>query len=82
MNEKMSMEQVLKYATDVLCPKCSSNTFETVIIIKKISALLSPSGEESILTLPAYRCTECHYILEPGDMDNNKKEDKKLTILK
>ena len=59
--------------TDVVCEKCGAQTFEPVFLFKKISAVLSPTGKESLIPLQVYRCTECGHINEgflPKDNPN------------
>ena len=48
--------------TDVVCEKCGEQTFEPVFLFKSISAVLSPTGKESLIPLQVYRCTECKHI--------------------
>ena len=47
---------------DVVCDKCENQTFEMVLMFKKLSAILSPSGKESLIPLQVYRCAECTHI--------------------
>lgn len=67
-------ETILKNAVDIICPKCENNVFESVTLLKKISALVSPNGQEMILPVPAYRCTECLYVLQNDDIKASKSE--------
>tara|TARA_R110001592_G_scaffold215613_1_gene468990 strand:+ start:4213 stop:4500 length:288 start_codon:yes stop_codon:yes gene_type:complete len=48
--------------TDIVCEKCESQTFEPVFMFKKLSAVLSPSGKDTMVPLQTYRCTECTNI--------------------
>ena len=83
MTEQEKFNNALKNATDVVCPKCKNEAFETIVLIKKISAIMSPNGEESVVPMPAYRCAECHYILQNEDiMVTPKKEESPLKIIK
>tara|TARA_R110002051_G_scaffold324985_2_gene424972 strand:- start:3236 stop:3484 length:249 start_codon:yes stop_codon:yes gene_type:complete len=49
---------------DMLCSKCNCQTFEPVFLFKKLSAVLSPSGKDTIIPLQVYKCTECAHIDE------------------
>ena len=49
---------------DVLCEKCECQTFEPAMLFKKLSAVLSPSGKETLVPLQIYKCTECAHINE------------------
>ena len=44
---------------DVVCNKCECQTFEQIFLFKKISAVLSPTGKETLIPLQTYRCTKC-----------------------
>ena len=56
---------MLAQAQTVLCEKCSNHTYENVYVIKKISALISPTGQESHVPLQAFACKKCGHINEP-----------------
>ena len=47
---------------DVLCDKCGCQTFQPVVLFKKISAVLSPNGQKALFPLEVYRCTDCGHI--------------------
>jgi len=49
---------------DVGCDKCSSQCFEQTFLFKKLSAVLSPSGQETMIPLQIYRCADCGHINE------------------
>jgi len=49
---------------DVVCEKCGCQTFEPVFLFKSLSAVLSPSGQKSLIPLQLYKCTECGHINE------------------
>ena len=48
--------------TDILCDKCQCQTFDPVFLFKKISAVLSPTGKESMIPLQVYKCSDCGHI--------------------
>ncbi len=47
---------------DVVCEKCENQTFEPVFLFKKLSAVLSPSGKDTMVPMQTYRCTECGHM--------------------
>ena len=58
---------------DMLCKKCNCQTFEAVFLFKKLSAVLSPNGKDTLIPLQVYKCTECAHIDEgflPKDNPN------------
>ena len=58
MNVDFSQTQSLK------CDECSKDTFTQVFYIRRLSALLSPSGEESLIPVPTFACASCGHVNE------------------
>ena len=52
----------INQATDIKCSNCGHTFFHEVTFFKKISALLSPTGQEGIIPIPTYACLECGNI--------------------
>lgn len=52
----------LSKAEDVVCDKCGNYTFEQVMMMKRMSALLSPTGKEAIVPIPTFACNACGHI--------------------
>jgi hypothetical protein len=52
----------LNDAQDLTCNNCGSHFFNTVYMFKKISALVSPNGRESIIPIETFSCIECGTI--------------------
>ena len=47
---------------DIVCDKCGSQCFEQTYLFKKLSAVLSPNGQETMIPLQIYRCADCGHI--------------------
>jgi uncharacterized Zn finger protein len=43
----------------VECDKCKSKYFKEVVILKKVSKILTGGSEDSIVPFPTYMCNEC-----------------------
>ena len=54
----------LDAATDIDCDECSSKTFSQVYLIKRISPLVSPNGQEIMVPMPIFKCSSCNHINE------------------
>ena len=52
----------LSNATDIVCENCGNLTFEEVLLLKKVSALVSPNGKEGIVPIPTFACVACGYV--------------------
>ena len=49
-------------AEDVTCERCENYTFEQVMLMKKVSALVSPTGKEAVVPIPTFACNACGHI--------------------
>lgn len=52
----------LTNAQDVTCDSCGNYTFQEVVLMKRISALISPTGKEGIAPIPVFACNACGNI--------------------
>lgn len=51
----------LKQAVNMVC-ECGNDTFEPAYFIKRVSPLVSPTGEELIIPVQIFRCTKCGVV--------------------
>ena len=49
----------LKDATDIECEKCKNKIFDEKVMFKRLSALLSPTGQKVIIPLKVFECSSC-----------------------
>ena len=49
-------------ATPIKCDNCENSTFKQTLIISKLSALLSPSGQETIIPTAVFACEKCGHV--------------------
>ncbi len=47
---------------NVVCPKCGSKLFHEVVALKRISSIISPTGQEEVVPIPMYACINCGEI--------------------
>ena len=59
---KQSMNIDLSNAQDVTCESCGNYTFQEVVLMKRVSALVSPTGKEAIVPIPTFACNACGFI--------------------
>ena len=50
--------------TGLKCDECKNETFSETFYIRKLSALLSPTGEESLIPVPTFACSKCGHVNE------------------
>jgi hypothetical protein len=49
---------------DVKCDECDAAHFEQVYLLKRVPALLSPSGVSTLAPAQVFRCAGCGHINE------------------
>ena len=54
----------LSGAENVTCDKCSYGLFETSFLVKRVTAAMSPTGQEGIIPIPVFLCKKCGHINE------------------
>ena len=52
----------LTHAQDIICEKCEGKGFKQTMMLKKLSALMSPTGQEAIIPVAAFACDSCGHI--------------------
>lgn len=52
----------LSQASDLECNDCGNKTFAPAFVLKRISALLSPTGKETMVPVQIFECAKCHVV--------------------
>ena len=52
----------LTHAKDIECEECGNRGFRQTMMLKKLSALVSPNGQEAIIPVMAFACDKCGHI--------------------
>jgi hypothetical protein len=52
----------MSQAEDYVCERCSCPFFDSVMAVKRLSALLSPTGQQMLIPQPVFRCAECKFV--------------------
>ena len=68
----------------IVCEKCGNGLFIQSFFLKKISALVSPTGQESMIPVQVYSCGNCGHInksLNPTLEKDNQHEKSKCPRL-
>ena len=62
-NDGVTLDNVdLTHATTLECEECKCKGFKQTLMLKKLSALVSPSGQEAIVPVAAFCCEQCGHI--------------------
>lgn len=52
----------LKQQPTVHCDECRSKYFKEVVLIKKVSKILTGSSEDTMVPFPTYMCVKCGHV--------------------
>ena len=52
----------LSQTTEVSCEKCKHDVFIPSFKLRKLSALLSPHGKETMIPMQVFACAKCGHI--------------------
>ena len=48
--------------TPVKCEKCKNQTFKQTLLLRKVSALISPNGQEQYVPVAVFACEKCGHV--------------------
>ena len=57
----------LSQADNITCKKCGNYSFIQSFFLKRISALMSPTGQEAIVPIQVYSCGNCGEPYSDGE---------------
>ena len=57
----------LSQAENIVCKSCGNYSFIQIFFLKRISALMSPSGQEAIVPVQVYSCGNCGEVYRDGE---------------
>jgi len=46
----------------IKCEKCENSTFKQTLLIRKVSALISPDGQEQYVPIAVFACEKCGHV--------------------
>ena len=55
-------ESHLAQAESVSCEHCANQTFVGVMMMKRISPIISPTGKEAIVPIQTFACNACGFV--------------------
>ena len=58
----------LKEQPSVSCESCGGNQFREIVLIKKVSKILTGSSEDTLVPFPTYKCDLCGFINRDFDL--------------
>ena len=61
-NPQPMMNVEFEQTQPVTCSKCGHDVFQQAFQMRKLSKLLSPTGEETMIPIQAFACMKCGHI--------------------
>ena len=52
----------MSQTTPVKCEKCENSTFKQTLLIRKLSALVAPNGQETVIPVAVFACEKCGHV--------------------
>ena len=62
MEDQLKQQIDLSKAATMTCEKCQNPTFKQTLMLHKMSALVSPNGQESMVPVGVFACEKCSHI--------------------
>jgi len=60
--QQQQMQVDISQTTEEVCESCENDTFTQVYKIRKLSALLSPTGQPTMIPMQVFTCAKCGHI--------------------
>ena len=60
--QQQQMQVDISQTTEEVCESCGNDTFTQVYKIRKLSALLSPTGQPTMIPMQVFTCAKCGNI--------------------
>jgi uncharacterized Zn finger protein len=64
MNPEQQFNIDISQTTPVVCEKCGHEHFVQVSMIRKLSPMLSPTGQPALIPIPVFSCAACGHVNE------------------
>ena len=61
---KATVKFDISKADDISCEKCECTHFWPVFNVKRVSPLISPTGQETLIPVQTFACVSCNHVNE------------------
>ena len=52
----------IEKTTPIKCEACENQTFKQTLLLRKLSALVSPNGQETLVPVQVFACEKCGHV--------------------
>ena len=64
MQQQQQFNIDFSQTTPVVCENCGHEHFTQVSLMRKLSPMLSPTGEPTLIPIPVFACTKCGQVIK------------------
>ena len=61
-NGQMQEQIDFSKTTQIKCEACEGSSFKQTLLLRKMSALVAPSGQETIVPMQVFACEKCGHV--------------------
>jgi len=61
-NGQMQEQIDFSKTSQIQCEACGGSTFKQTLLLRKMSALVSPDGQETIIPMQVFACEKCGHV--------------------
>ena len=61
-NGQMQEQIDFSKTSQIKCEACEGATFKQTLLLRKMSALVSPTGQETIVPMQVFSCEKCGHV--------------------
>tara|TARA_Y100001937_G_scaffold12272_1_gene15562 strand:- start:1535 stop:1771 length:237 start_codon:yes stop_codon:yes gene_type:complete len=59
---QMQQQIDISKTSEIKCEACGGLTFKQSLMLRKLSALVSPSGQETLIPVQVFACEKCEHV--------------------
>ena len=81
--DKLGMQGInvsLAQTTPVKCAHCGGQVFDQALLLRKVSPILTGTGQPGLVPVTVFECTACHHVVKEFLPEELKGEDFSDTI--
>jgi DNA-directed RNA polymerase subunit RPC12/RpoP len=64
LDQPINIPVGLNQTDEIVCDECNSRAFHPAFLLRKVSALISPTGKETVIPIQVFACDSCGHINE------------------
>jgi len=61
-NGQMQEQIDFSKTSQICCESCGGSTFKQTLLLRKMSALVAPGGQETIIPMQVFACEKCGHV--------------------